>query len=61
MVKNQHTVLYLSIGMGIIIKFLAVPILRTTKIDYFVILPLTPHTLANRQTCQKEKCMINRL
>ena len=26
-----------------------------------VVLPLTPHTISNRQTCQKEKCMINRL
>ena len=30
------TVLYLSIGMGIITKFLAVPILRTIKINYLL-------------------------
>ena len=25
------------------------------------VLPLTPHMISNRQTCQKENCMINRL
>ena len=25
------------------------------------VLPLTPHMISNRQICQKEKCMINRL
>ena len=27
--------------------------------EHSVVLPLTPHTISNRQTCQKEKCMIN--
>ena len=29
--------------------------------EHSAVLPLTPHTISNRQTCQKEKCMINRL
>ena len=29
--------------------------------EYSAVLPLTPHTISNRQTCQKEKCMKNRL
>ena len=29
--------------------------------EHSVVLPLTPHTISNRQICQKEKCMINRL
>ena len=29
--------------------------------EHSAVLPLIPHTISNRQTCQKEKCMINRL
>ena len=29
--------------------------------EHSTVLPLTPHTISNRQTCQKEKCMVNRL
>ena len=29
--------------------------------EHSAVLPLTRHTISNRQTCQKEKCMINRL
>ena len=29
--------------------------------EHSVVLPLTLRTISNRQTCQKEKCMINRL
>ena len=30
-------------------------------LELLAVLPLTLHTTSNRQTCQKEKCMINRL
>ena len=45
-VENKHfikltTVIYVSIGTGKIIKFLAVPILRNTKINYFFRCPNT--------------------
>ena len=29
--------------------------------EHSAVLPLTPHTIPNRKTCQKEKCIINRL
>ena len=29
--------------------------------EHSAVLPLTPHTISNRQICQKEKCIINRL
>ena len=29
--------------------------------EHSTVLLLTPHMISNRQTCQKEKCMINRL
>ena len=29
--------------------------------EHSAVLPLTPHTISNMQTCQKDNCMINRL
>ena len=29
--------------------------------EHSAVLPLTPHTISNRQTCQKEKCVLNKL
>ena len=30
-------------------------------LEHSAVLPLNPHTISNRQICQNEKCMLNRL
>ena len=40
--------------------FLLVQKTHITTLEHLAVLPLTPHKISNRQTCQKEKFMINR-
>ena len=55
----KHILLLLSAKSVMMVRVGHNPI--SPHSEHSAVLPLTPHTKSNRRTCQKEKCMINRL